>query len=542
MTTRVTLGSSAPLVPTTEFSISGTVTAGDAVYQVSGADNTVARADASDAGKRPPIGIVQSVSGGSCVVALNGEVATSLSGLTRGTVYWLGTVPGQLVDTKPASNSYPLGIAVSATELRIDTVAYGINIAGGSGTVTSAGITSADLTVSNSPITTSGVIDLALNTVPVSKGGTGLTSAVEQGASLIASSSSAYVAQATSLSWRNRIINGDMRVAQRGTAAQTVSGSVYPVDRFYAYKAPGWTGLVVTSQQSTDAPAGFTNSLLYTIATGSNTAGYNAIIGTALEGNSIFDLSWGSSGAKTITWSFWAKSSLTGTYSVSLQNKDQSRSYVTTFNIDSSGQWEKKIITIPGDQSGVWATDNSVGIYLQSVFKTTSSATIAPSLNTWLAGNYAISSATQTLNFPSTTGRTFQITGVQLELGSVATPFELLQFEKQLELCQRYFARLSSLSGNYVGFGAGCSTTTTNALAYIKYPQAMRGTPTISQSSTAILNTSLRSVTALSTANYGNNSMALNITTASATQTIGQGIVWCGNNSAAAYIDLNAEL
>jgi hypothetical protein len=520
------------------------VSAGDAVYQVSGADNTVAQADASDAGKRPPIGIVESVNAtdGTCVVALNGEVATSLSGLTRGTVYWLGTVAGQVVDTKPATNSHPLGIAISATELRIDTVAYGINIAGGSGTVTSAGITSADLTVSNSPITTSGVIDLALNTVPVSKGGTGLTSAIEQGASLIASSSSAYVAQATSLSWRNRIINGDMRVAQRGTAAQTVSGTVYPVDRIYAFKGAGWTGLVATSQQSSDAPTGFSNSLIYTVGTGSSTTGFLTTLGTALEGNSLYDFGWGSAGAKTVTLSFWVKSSLTGTYSVSLQNRDQTRSYVSTFSIVSSGQWERKTITVPGDSSGAWATDNSAGIYLQFALRVPSAAYVAPTTDVWAAGNYQISSTTQTLNFPSTTGRTFQITGLQLELGSVATPFEMLQYEKQLELCQRYFARLSSLSGNYVGFGAGCSHTTGGSLVYVKYPQPMRGTPTLSQSNTAAFNTSPRAVTALSTVYYGNNSLMTGLTTAAATQVQGQGIVWTGNNSAAAYIDLNAEL
>jgi hypothetical protein len=227
---------------------------------------------------------------------------------------------------------------------------------------------------------------------------------------------------------------------------------------------------------------------------------------------------------------------------LALQNGDNSRSYVSTFSVASAGQWERKTVTIPGDTSGIWSTGNTIGVWVIFALKVFSNSVVAPSNDSWLAGNYGIASATQTLNFPTTTGRTFQITGLQLEPGSVATPFELLQFEKQLELCQRYFARLGSLSGNYVGFGAGCSTTTTNALAYIKYPQAMRGTPTISQSNTAILNTSPRAVTALSTANYGNNSMALNITTASATQTIGQGIVWCGNNSAAAYIDLNAEL
>jgi hypothetical protein len=535
MTTRVTLGSSAPLVPTTEFSIAGTVSAGDAVYQVSGADNTVAQADASDAGKRPPIGIVESVSGSTCVVALNGEVATSLSGLTRGTVYWLGTVAGQLVSSKPATNAHPLGIAVSATALRIDTVAYGINIAGGSGTVTSAGITSADLTVSNSPITTSGVIDLALNTVPVSKGGTGLTSATEQGASLIASSSSAYVAQASSLSWRNRVINGDMRVAQRGTAAVTASNA-YPVDRFYT----GYLGTgTFSAQQSATAPTGFSNSMLWTTtATGTNTATNAVNFNQKIEGYSIFDLGWGSPEAKTVTLSFWVKASVAGTYNLSIVNYDYTYSYVAPYTVSAINTWEQKVITIAGPTVGIWNANNDFGIQVR--WDLGSGTNYSTTANTWTSGNYA--RTTNQVIMRLTSGSNWSVTGVQLEVGSVATPFEVLPYEKQLELCQRYFARLSSLSGNFVGFGAGCSQTTANAIVYVKYPQQMRSAPTITQSNCAIFNTAARAIAAMGTTNYGSDSLMINIGTAAATQTVGQGVMLTGNNNASAYIDLNAEL
>ena len=533
MTTRVTLGSSAPLVPTTVFSISGTVSAGDAVYQVSGADNTVAQADASDAGKRPPIGIVESVSGSTCVVALNGEVATSLSGLTRGTVYWLGTVAGQLVSSKPATNSHPLGIAVSATALRIDTVAYGINIAGGSETVTSAGITSADLTVSNSPITTSGVIDLALNTVPVSKGGTGLTSAVEQGASLIASSSSAYVAQATSLSWRNRIINGDMRVAQRGTTAVSTDGS-YPVDRWNHGRN---TTSTISLSQSSVAPSGFTNSIFCSVTSSvTPTAAQYVTIGQYIEGNNVADLSYGTASAKSIVVSFWVRSSLTGTYCGCIENSAFDRSYVYEYQINSANTWEKKSVIIPGDTSGTWSINTGAG--MRVFFALGSGSNFQTTPNTWQSGNF-ICTVNQ-INFVGTTGATFYLTGVQLELGSVATPFELLQFEKQLELCQRYFARLSSLSGSVVGFGAGCYPSDTSAFVYIKYPQAMRSTPTLSVSSVGTFDTLAR-VTTWSTMYYGNNSMMATGTRSSVASSTGRGCVMTGS-TASAYIDLNAEL
>lgn len=253
MSTRIAFTESSSLVPTTLFAISGSLAVGDAVCQVAGADKTVAKADADNASARPPIGVVHEIRGTDAVVALNGEVAAGLTGLTRGTAYWLSTTAGALVATKPATNAYLVGVAVSASELLVNTVAADLIIGGGGGSVTSFGVTSSDITVSNSPITSSGVIDLALNTVPVSKGGTGLTSATEQGASLIASSSSAYVAQATSLSWRNRIINGDMRISQRNEDKPvTPSASSFPVDRwnanstvstgtFYASRMAGWS-------------------------------------------------------------------------------------------------------------------------------------------------------------------------------------------------------------------------------------------------------------------------------------------------------------
>jgi hypothetical protein len=444
-----------------------------------------------------------------------------------------------LVSSKPATNSHALGIAVSATELRIDTVAYGINIAGGSGTVTSAGITSADLTVSNSPITTSGVIDLALNTVPVSKGGTGLTSAVEQGGSLIASSSSAYVAQATSLSWRNRVINGDMRVAQRGTASITLSGVGYPVDRFYVNKSSGWTGLVATTQQSSNAPAGFSNSLITTVVTGNSSAsGYSYYITHPIEGTNIADCAYGTASARTMTLSFWVKSSLAGTYSISLAKASINRSFVAEYTISLVNTWEKKVITVPGDTSGTWTTDSGLGLAL--IFPLRIPDYTTSTLGSWQASQAMMSTASNALNFSGTSGRTFQVTGVQLELGSVATPFELLQYEKQLELCQRYFARLSSLSGSVVGFGAGCYPSDTSAFVYIKYPQAMRSTPTLSVSSVGTFDTLAR-VTTWSTMYYGNNSMMATGTRTSVASSTGRGCVMTGS-TASAYIDLNAEL
>jgi hypothetical protein len=510
------------------------------VCQVAGADKTVAKADADNASARPPIGVVHEIRGTDAVVALNGEVAAGLTGLTRGTAYWLSTTAGALVATKPATNAYLVGVAVSASELLVNTVAADLVIGGGGGSVTSFGVTSSDITVSNSPITSSGVIDLALNTVPVSKGGTGLTSATEQGASLIASSSSAYVAQATSLSWRNRIINGDMRVAQRGTAAVTyvLNDVNWPVDRWRTGNTVTTGGATV--QYSTDAPSGFASSLLSTVtSTGSPAAAQALSLIQLIEGSNIYDFGYGTASAKTITLSFWVKASLQGTYCVSLRGGSL-YSYVAEVAVTAS--WQRKTITIPGPALGVWPTNNINGLTL--AFALSSASTYITTPNAWVSGNY-IATANQ-VNFLGTSGATFQITGVQLEVGSVATPFEVLPYEKQLELCQRYYARLSSLSGNNVGFGAGvtfqgASTSPNAAFVYLKYPQQMRATPTVAQSGTGVYNTAIRTLSSTSSPYYGSDSLSINLSTATNTQTVGQGVLWTGNSSTA-YIELNAEL
>jgi hypothetical protein len=237
MASYVTLNGAPPSI-TNPWNISGTVSLGDVVYQVSGADRTVARADADNAGARPPLGVVCGIAGSTVLVAGNGDLASGLSGLTTGTVYWLSTTAGQLVDTKPASNAYLVGVATSPTELLVGFTAADLTAGagGGSGTVTSVGVASADssLAVSGSPITSSGSVTVDLATVAVADGGTGLTSTSE-GALLLASSSGAYVSQTAFPFMRNRLINGAHMVSQRYVDRPVApAATVYPTDRWVA--------------------------------------------------------------------------------------------------------------------------------------------------------------------------------------------------------------------------------------------------------------------------------------------------------------------
>jgi hypothetical protein len=236
--------------------------------------------------------------------------------------------------------------------------------------------------------------------------------------------------------FRNRIINGDMRIDQRNAGASVALSTTtqYPVDRFPAYK--GTSSATVTAQRSTTAPAGFTNSIIFTASTGATPAAGD-INGTwqIIEGFNVADLGWGTANAQSVTLSFWVRSSVTGTYAFSLNNSAVNRFYVATYTISAANTWEYKTVTIPGDTSGTWLTDNGVGI--QVVWDLGYGSNFNGSAGAW--GSSTIRRTSGSVQLIATTGATFYITGVQLEAGSVATPFERRPYGTELALCQRYY-------------------------------------------------------------------------------------------------------
>jgi len=249
---------------------------------------------------------------------------------------------------------------------------------------------------------------------------------------------------------RNRIINGDMRIDQRNAGASvTPTSSDYTLDRWRA-------GLSVASkfsvQQSSTVPTGFNKSLLVTSLSAYSPAVSDEqfTISQRVEGFNTADLDWGSANAKSITLSFWTRSSLTGTFGGSLRNNSLNRSYPFTYSISSANTWEQKTLTISGDTSGTWDTTTSIGILVN--FDLGSGSDNKGTAGAWAGANYT--SATGATSVVGTNGATWYITGVQLEAGSVATPFERRSFGQELALCQRYFENVtgSIRAGQYGGY------------------------------------------------------------------------------------------
>ena len=280
---------------------------------------------------------------------------------------------------------------------------------------------------------------------------------------------------------RNVIINGAMNVAQRGTSFASALG--YTLDRYGYYRSG--TG-VVTVSQDTDTPTNFKNSLKVAVTTNDSSmaSGDYYIVQQKIEGQNIAHFNYGSSDAKTTCLSFFVKSSVTGTYSGSLRNNASDRSFVFEYTVSSANTWEQKSITIVGDTSGTWLTDNSAGIVL--AFSLGQGTTYASStVGSWHSGNYHGSTSEQ--DFITNASATFFITGVQLEVGQNPTEFEHEPLERTLPKCHRYFHRVGDAAdsnGNSVLIGGYQPVAGDDYTSYVQHPVEMRATPTSTISGT----------------------------------------------------------
>jgi hypothetical protein len=272
--------------------------------------------------------------------------------------------------------------------------------------------------------------------------------------------------------FKNRLINGQMQIDQRNAGASVTvnDGNVrYTLDR-WAGQGQSSDG-VFTVQQSSVAATGFINSLLATVTTADASLGATQIyrLIQRVEGFNVADLGWGTANAQSVTLSFWVRSSVTGTFGGVINNSAANRSYPFTYAISAANTFEQKTVTIAGDTSGTWLTNNGVGISL--TFGLGVGSSYSGTAGSWSGSEFY--SATGATNLLATNGATFYITGVQLEKGSTATSFDYRPYGTELALCQRYY-----LLGGAGAAGRWNSATAPN-VAY-GFPVEMRASPTVS--------------------------------------------------------------
>ena len=290
--------------------------------------------------------------------------------------------------------------------------------------------------------------------------------------------------QGSPFGFKNRIINGAMVIDQRNAGASvTPTGGQFLVDR-YVYEAT--QASKVTSQQNAGAvtpPVGFTKYLGITSSSAySVLTGDTFLFSQRIEGFNVADLAFGTASALTVILSFWVRSSLTGTFGGSLCNGALNRSYPFSYSISSANTWEQKTITVAGDTTGTWATDNTAGLNIR--FGLGSGATFSGTAGAWAAGNLV--QPTSTVSVVGTNGATFYITGVQLEKGTQATAFDYRPYGTELALCQRYFEKSYDTgtapgTNTVVGFWtlAGSTNQSNNMLLPIRWKVEKRAAPTV---------------------------------------------------------------
>ena len=289
-----------------------------------------------------------------------------------------------------------------------------------------------------------------------------------------------YTPTESNMAGRNKIINGSMVFDQRNAgAAVTLNTWVgqFPVDRFRGNVRPSIG--TISAQQSTVVPSGqgFYNSLKLTQAsvTTESVSDVYSIVHN-IEGYNIQEFQFGTAEAKELVLSFWVKSSITGTYSVGFSNELVDRSLIKEYTISAADTWQKISIPFSADSTGTWSASNSAGLRIFWDLGTGTNYRTTP--NSWTSGEYR--SSVNQVRWIDTSGATFYLTGVQLEAGSVATPFERRSYGQELALCQRYcYGQNNSAGQAYYSFGMSAGVGTTAAFGMVQFPVTMRTKPAV---------------------------------------------------------------
>ena len=333
---------------------------------------------------------------------------------------------------------------------------------------------------------------------------------------------------------RNKIINGDFTVNQRGWTSATPATGAFTLDRWFAIQSVASKYSLATGAANAAAAAAGASGSLVTIT---SLSPYSVLtsdtyhIAQRVEGYNIADLLWGSANAKTVTLSFLVTSTLTGTFGGSIRNGASTRSYAFTYSIPVANTWTRIAVTIPGDTAGAftdWLTTTGIGLAV--TFGLGTGSTSSTTAGAWVVGNYT--SATGAVSVVGTNAATWTIANVQLEVGPVATPFEQRPIGMELALCQRYYQ---------VGFpGWGTFFGANNVQLYAAFPVTMRTTPgvTIFSGTSVTINiagvgaTTIATPTLAALGAYG----ATVYGATAASSTIGNGCNFAGNIQASAEL------
>lgn len=369
--------------------------------------------------------------------------------------YQAGVIGGVApTDNSVTANSIQTG-AVTSAKLALTTLAAGNTTLTGS------------LSVSNTS-THTGAATFS-NTVTVANSG------------ITFGDASTQTTAASGFGFKNRIINGDMRIDQRygGSAVVATDPNAFCLDRwFMAFSVNGKYNVQQTPSATepgyaTRVAAGFTNYMAVTsLAATSVGANENYDVRQRIEGLNTADLAWGTSGAQAVTLSFWVSSTLTGTFGGAIKNGAADYSFPFSYTITAANTWEKKTITIPGPTAGTWVTTNGIGVQVQ--FSLGSGSSYLGSANTWANANYI--AATGAGSVVGTSGAVWRLTGVQLEKSPSATNFDFLDYTTQVILCQRYYEVAQWVASSYYNGSNGLG---------LLIPQKVikRATPTITRTS-----------------------------------------------------------
>jgi len=348
--------------------------------------------------------------------------------------------------------------------------------------------------------------------------------------------------------FRNLIINGDMSIAQRGTSATGLGNGdsgYHTVDR-WRFNEAGSPTFEFTMSQDSDVPTGqgFVKStkLDCTTADTSLAAGDNLTFQTRFEGQNLQYLKKGTSSAESLTLSFWVKSSKTGTYICELYDNDNARQISKSYTIDTADTWEKKTITYAGDTTGTLDNDSNASL-LVGWFLGAGSNFTSGTLNTSWNSSTNANRAVGQVNLADSTDNDWYITGVQLEAGEVATPFEFLPHDVNLQRCQRY-CYSESAGDTYHAIMNGFFSSSTLYIGLLNLPTSMRAGPSLTTSG----NFHIAGTTSYSASGFiVNDNNVKNVSTIQFRATVsgatgGQGANFRNDNDATATFILSSEL